>query len=90
MITRAAGSFLPVDQFVREVTAEIVRDLDKRTARNIQAALAAADQVLAFTPPEPPPTSEQQQEPEAHGPPLEAGVPRWHPEHPLNSDSRET
>lgn len=51
VITRAAGSYLPLDQFIREVTAEVVRDLNKRTAKNIQAALAAADQLMAFTPP---------------------------------------
>lgn len=97
--TRAAGSYLPFDQFLREVTAELVRDLDMRTARNMQAALTAADQLMAFTPPSPDPgqagpalAGEQQREQDGHGPPLAAGVPRWHPEHPLNfgTDPRET
>jgi hypothetical protein len=74
VVTRAGGSYLPWEQFLREVTAEVVRDLDRRTAKNIQAALAAADQVMALTAPEAPGPAEDAQAPDYVPATLEADV----------------
>jgi hypothetical protein len=95
VLSAAAGFCMPYDRFLREVTAEIVRDLDKRTAKNIRVALAAADQVMALVPRSSSAAAEDQSgDLDPAG--LEVvklageqqcerdgrGLPRWHPDHP--------